>query len=133
MRKSSVLSFEALMDLWRRSRADVSAFELLGLTVPGGTGLEQRVPLETLYERFRGTWWQVVWPHYPGRRVLTRGVQCKYLADSFRDALRRSPQSDYSLVEESAILRDDPSDDEPGETHGLPNRLGRLHRCADPV
>lgn len=38
----------------------------------------------------------MIWPH-PGRRgILGRDVECKYVADSFPDALRRCP--DAALV-----------------------------------
>jgi hypothetical protein len=92
VRKSAILGFEELLELWKGGCSEVSIADLLGLTVPSGRGScgATSYPLETLRQRFRGTWWELVWPAHARRPIITRGVQCKYVGDSAAEALQRS-------------------------------------------
>lgn len=98
METSSVMRFEDLLRLWQESRSDTSIFTLLGLSLPS----EYRVVSaanaglrEVLCERLRGTWWEVIWPRFSARNVISAQVRCRYLADSLPDAIRLRPHADF--------------------------------------
>ena len=114
MRRSSILGFEKLVNLWQTSGHDVSLCQLLGLTTGGSTAPEP-YSAEALCERFRDTWWEVIWPGHRGGRRIDPSVQCKYVADSFQDALRRCPHAEFLHVDTAAMFIDDPTEDEPDE------------------
>ena len=84
MKKTMMLKFEELVELWKRSSRHVSVAQLLGLTVSDSAVERDHgvYAVETLRERFRGTWWLVSWPAHVTGNVITRGVQCKYVGDS---------------------------------------------------
>jgi hypothetical protein len=49
---------------------------------------------EECREKYRDTWWEVVWPQPHNKSSLP---QCFYVADSLRDALRLRPRTDISF------------------------------------
>ncbi|HML76659.1 MAG TPA: hypothetical protein PKB02_19365 [Anaerohalosphaeraceae bacterium] len=50
---------------------------------------------EEYRERLRDTWWEVLWP---AKDTDNLTPQCRYLADSLRDAMRLRPGIDISLL-----------------------------------
>ena len=80
--------------------------ELLGLVADGQREtVASYYTLEELQERFRETWWEVIWPESVGKNTITDGVQCKYVADSLSDALRNRPLEDFPQVEAQEIMQ----------------------------
>jgi hypothetical protein len=107
---SSILVFEKLIQLWQTGCHSISLCQLLGLAVGEPTsGAAEPYPLDVLLERFRGTWWEVIWPGRRMRGVIGRDVQCKYIGDSFHDALRRRPHADFFYVDTADASRSGPS------------------------
>jgi len=104
MRRSSILGFEQLIQLSQAGSDEVSLCRLLGLSV---SARAEPYSVETLRERFRGTWWQVVWPNRQTRGLIDRDVQCKYVADSLQDALRRYPRAEFLHVDTTDLFCDD--------------------------
>lgn len=117
MRRSSILGFEQLIQLSQAGSDDVSLCRLLGLSV---SPTAEPYSVETLRERFRGSWWQVIWPNRQTWRVVDKDVQCKYVADSLRDALRRYPHAEFLHVDTAEMFYDDdfPDDSELAFTDG---------------
>ena len=109
MRGSSILGFEQLIQLSQAGSDDVSLCRLLGLSV---SAQAEPYSAETLRERFRGTWWQVVWPNRQTWGLIDRDVQCKYVADSLRDALRRYPHAEFPHVDTAEMFGDDDIQDD---------------------
>lgn len=104
MNASSIMRFEELLKLWRDGRTGQSILEFLGIGSQGDIrGAEESDPgfLRILCERLDGTWWEVTWTPLPIRRRGTGRVQCRYLADSLKDAVRRCPGA--LLPSEAAI------------------------------
>jgi hypothetical protein len=98
MKTSSVMRFEDLLRLWQDSRAETSILELLGITTCAEGGSSEKVDsclLESLCEKLRGTWWEVIWPTLSARHGLYPGVRCRYLADSLQDAMRLYPNAGF--------------------------------------
>lgn len=50
---------------------------------------------EEYRERLRDTWWEVLWPAEDTNNLTP---QCRYLANSLRDAMRLRPGIDISLL-----------------------------------
>lgn len=50
-------------------------------------------------EKFRDTWWEVLWPATESNNLAP---QCRYLADSLRDAMRLRPGIDISMLADKA-------------------------------
>ena len=119
MRRSSILGFEELVNLWQTHGYEVSLCQLLGLTTSGSVTAEP-YSVEALSERFRNTWWEVIWPSPRGHRRIDKSVQCKYVADSFQDALRRCPHAEFLHVDTAVMLIDDSTEDELDEGTWLP-------------
>jgi hypothetical protein len=109
MRRSSILGFEQLIQLSQAGSDDVSLCRLLGLSV---SARAEPYSVETLRERFRGTWWQAVWPSRQTWGLIDRDVQCKYVADSLRDALRRYPCAELPHVDMTEMFGDDDIQDD---------------------
>ncbi len=98
MKTSSVMRFEDLLRLWQDSPRGASILELLGITACADESSDEKVDpvtLESLSERLRGTWWEVIWPTLSARHGLYRGVRCRYLADSLQDAMRLYPNAGF--------------------------------------
>ena len=109
MRRSSILGFEQLIQLSQAGSDDVSLCRLLGLSV---SARAEPYSVETLRERFRGTWWQVVWPDRQMWGLIDKDVQCKYVADSLRDALRRYPRAEFPHIDMTEMFGDDDIQDD---------------------
>jgi hypothetical protein len=113
----SILKFEEIVELWQHSSCSTSILELLGLVASSQNNCAASAfyTLEELYERFRGTWWEVIWPVDRNSGRLINGVQCKYVADSLPDALRNHPMENFPNVDAQQILYacslDDEADD----------------------
>lgn len=114
MNRMSILKFEEIVELWRHSNCSLSIPELLGLVAENQSSSAAAAfyTLEELYERFRGTWWEVIWPSYRVSNRLINGVQCKYVADSLPDALRNRPLENFPNVDGQQILYACSLDDE---------------------
>lgn len=95
MKKTMMLKFEELVELWKCSSCRVSVAQLLGLVVSDSAVESDHCvyAVETLRERFRGTWWRVSWPAHVTGSVITRRVQCQYVGDSPCGAWPRSRAS----------------------------------------
>ena len=117
MNRMAILKFEDIVELWRHSSCSLSIPELLGLVTEnqGDNVTAAFYSLEELYERFRGTWWEVIWPVERTSGRINNGVQCKYVADSLSDALRNRPMENFPSVDAQQILyacsMDDETDD----------------------
>ncbi len=124
MKTSTVMRFEDLVRLWQDSRAETSILELLGLTAGADRGSSRQmdsVTLESLCEKLRGTWWEVIWPTLSARHGLYRGVQCRYLADSLQDAMRLYPNAGFPARGAVENAEDFLGDDDMDETVQEPN------------
>ncbi|UCD48672.1 MAG: hypothetical protein JSW27_14200 [Phycisphaerales bacterium] len=113
MRRSSILEFEQLIQLSQAGSDEISLCRLLGLSV---SARAEPYSVETLRERFRGTWWQVVWPNRQAWGVVDKDVRCKYVADSLCDALRRYPHPESPHVDTAEMFCDDNFPDDLEET-----------------
>lgn len=122
MNRSSILRFEELIQLWRRSCCSLSMPQLLGLNVGSRSESDESelCSLDRLNERFRNTWWEVIWPKDSIGDTISRQVKCRYVADSLPDALRERPNEDFPYINVWDLLymcdledeTDDPEDDE---------------------
>ena len=101
----SILKFEELVQLWQQSRCDLSMPQLLGLVADGqDNNIAAHYTIDDLYERFRETWWEVIWTNHKDKDSITKSVQCKYVADSLPDALRNHPNIDFPNVDAQELL-----------------------------
>ena len=114
MNKTTILKFEGLIRLWRRSSCNLSMPQLLGLTTDGHNKIEESKlnSLDELHERFRSTWWEVIWPKNSTGDNISNQVKCRYVADSLLDALRERPNEDFPYINVWDLLYAcDPEDD----------------------
>ena len=119
MKTSSVMRFEDLVRQWQDSRAETSILELLGITNRADGSSSEKVDpvvLESLCEKLRGTWWEVIWPTLSARHGLYPGVRCRYLADSLQDAMRLYPNAGFPAHSTVENAEDFVSDDDVEET-----------------
>jgi hypothetical protein len=101
----SILKFDEVVRLWQQSNCGLSMPELLGLVADGQSNcVSAHYTIEELYERFRDTWWEVIRPNHKDEETITKGVQCRYVADSLPDALRNRPCIDFPNVEAKELL-----------------------------
>ena len=113
MNKLSILKFDELVRLWKQGDGGVSIPELLGLVANGQNSyIAANYSIEELYERFRNTWWEVVWPNHKENDHISKGVQCRYIADSLPDVLRNRHGVDLPNVEAKELLMAFDLDDE---------------------
>ena len=106
MKRSSILKFNEIVKLWLESSCKSSIPELLGLVANGqNESASAYYTLEELHERFRDTWWELIWPNYTEKDSIIEGVQCRYVADSLPDALRNRPLEDFPHVEAQEIMQ----------------------------
>jgi hypothetical protein len=119
MKTSSVMRFEDLVRLWQDSRTETSLLELLGIAACADGGSSEKMDstiLESLCEKLRGTWWEVIWPTLSARHGLGRGVHCRYLADSLQDAMRLYPNAGFPARGAVESSEDFAPDDDVEET-----------------
>jgi hypothetical protein len=92
-----LLSFEVLLSLLRQrgfaNRLD-TIFKIQIFSDGIDLGREMLEMSETCREKYRDTWWEIVWPQPYDK---TSPPQCFYVADSLRDALRLRPRTDISF------------------------------------
>ncbi len=92
-----LLPFEELILLLKRygfaDRLDtIMQVRIFSVGVP--MGLEMLTLSDECREKYRNTWWEILWPLPKNPSTLP---QCFYAADSLRDALRLRPQADISF------------------------------------
>ncbi len=105
MKRLSILKFDELVRLWHESECCLSMPELPGLVADGQSNcVSAYYTVEELYERFRETWREVVWPNQKGENIITKDVQCRYISDSLMDALRNCPLADFSHTNVQELL-----------------------------
>ena len=113
MNRSIILKFNEIVKLWMESCCKSSLPELLGLVADGqNESAAAYYTLEELQERFRDTWWELIWPNYIEKDSIIEGVQCRYVADSLPDALRNRPLDDFPHVEAQEIMQTNDFEDE---------------------
>lgn len=108
MNNSYLVPFGELLDFLNKHRLHHEKSHISGISVL--IGYENRhvgnVSDQDAFERFHGTWWEVIIP--AGREFLPR---CIYVADSLRDALRLKPGINLSPWSSSSDLLEQFSDD----------------------
>ena len=81
-------------------------FELLDLPKDGYSefALADNHTLKELQERFKDTWWEVIWPSYAHSDYIYSGVKCRYIADNLLDALRNHPREYFPNLDSQKLL-----------------------------
>lgn len=113
MNVSSIMCFEDLLRLWQDRDPHGSILKFLGIRSQGdvrGPGENDPAFMQVLRERLGGTWWEVTCSPSPGHNPARR-VECRYLADTLTDAVRRCPHAQVPLK----TPFDDPDEDIPEE------------------
>lgn len=106
---SSIMRFEDLLELWQHQHAQQSILEFLGIRSQGDVRGPEESGLgfmRVLHERLDGTWWEVTRSRLLVGQGASERIQCRYLADSLRDAVRRCPGAE--IPPETSV--DDPDD-----------------------
>jgi hypothetical protein len=97
---SSIMCFEDLLRLWQDCDPHGSILEFLGIRSQGdvrSAGESDPAFMQVLRERLGGTWWEVTSSRPLDHRELAGGIQCRYLADTLTDAVRRCPRAQVPL------------------------------------
>ncbi|HOK65432.1 MAG TPA: hypothetical protein PK054_05095 [Anaerohalosphaeraceae bacterium] len=79
-----LLKISPASPIWRQIRIPAGYFSVL-------EGVYDEDVLTEWAQKHQRTWWEVTWafPDYPSEPILQ---QCRYVADSFSDAVRLKPQ-----------------------------------------
>ncbi len=96
--RTSLLPFETLVALLSQNGFSDKLDAIMSIKAFEATLSQQAEnnPLTPEYqEKLRDTWWEVQWPVADSDNSAP---QCRYLADSLRDAMRLRPGIDISLL-----------------------------------
>ncbi len=96
--RSSLLPFETLVAVLNQNGFSdqldtimhIKSFDMMH-----AQQIDNNQTTEEYREKLRDTWWEVLWPATDSDNPTP---QCRYLADSLRDAMRLRPGIDISLL-----------------------------------
>jgi hypothetical protein len=95
---SSLLPFETLVAFLSQngfSEKLDAIMHLKSLDTMNSQQVDNNQIKEEYREKLRDTWWEVQWPATDSDNLAP---QCRYLADSLRDAMRLRPGIDISML-----------------------------------
>lgn len=96
MKQVYLLPFEELFENRNSDQHKIPFHKLLGLPVPLKEFCIRDNPAlseDEIYEKYRGTWWQIVCTDTNKQLSENKTAKCFYVADSLRDALRCHPDA----------------------------------------
>ncbi|MGH2270716.1 hypothetical protein ACQ9LF_02845 [Anaerohalosphaeraceae bacterium U12dextr] len=101
---SSLLPFEKLVDFLTQNGFSEKLDTILhikSLHIRHSHQADHNQITEECLEKLKGTWWELQWPTPDSDNITP---QCRYLADSLRDAMRLRPGIDISLLADKTSL-----------------------------